>query len=1091
MRALCLLLLLPSVALGAAPYADWIFKMERATADEAALTALSREAPDLARIWFYGNVYDLGIAGIPDKEKTRIRRWATCVADGLADTDAHPALTLELDGDAMADQLKRTQALLEPVLGDDNPTSAAVAELAKATDDRLVRTALYALLHRAYLANPRLGGGQDARRLVAAARGLAEGLVLVEGDLTPWRTLAAWQGNPGVVVERAGIVEDRVIQGLNALIAGDANSAQTLLDDSVRALSQAGAPALRVALMALGAALAADLRGDAATARTVRLRTASSLRVPWMVAALARKVLEIHVALKDADGAVGAAAAFQRAAAELQPAIADGVVLAATVALWRAEAGVRTAAGRLEAAEQLLVAARPVADRLREATVLSATVPAARRPAEARARAGYAAELAQVTSALALRRGNFAGAIDAAAGARDSSFEAADGALTARAHLALARAYFAHGQLDESLSSTQAAVTSATAAGAKVERAEALAERAQVRLWRGDLAASFANANEGLQALKGAGTEAAPLRARLHRLAAAVLAADGQTQAAVDRLRFAAGVLDDAPTALALAVLLTDLGSPSDARAALQAHLADPEVALVAGCVAARMGDVAEAQRLLTARLDDQGADTAVRAGACLALALDNRAAQAVIARVEPRLANADPADTAAFLAVAAVVEGSDARRDAAIRDWQLGRAEGQPRLLPIRRLTAVDHPGSAVQARIDSAFAARGRPVAGVLPVAVWWQRQALGLDTAAPRPGVDVSGGALRQVRGALAHSWALGQVAADAAVEAGARASAVLERQSALGALATAEAALRAEHTPWIERHLPAIPTQADFAPSPTAVRVWYVDAAPSSRVFVALPSGLRVDVLPGTQALTEAVDAYTPDGPAAARLSATLLPFAAALEVHRLPLEVEAAGPLGLFPLGALPVGGQPLAAIHPVLFRLGGAPAPEALDAPVSRVEAPCRTETPCTPVLPDVPATTWAEARGRTQMGFPVTADGLTTASGVVPRRQLAQADGRLQSVVLSARAVSARGEALRQTVAALITGGARVVVLPAGPTEPPLATLWVEALRGTPRTLRRWNGTTFEEATEVLAGPPRPLADVASRRPDLITVLP
>ncbi|MEZ4467100.1 MAG: hypothetical protein R3F43_22290, partial [bacterium] len=440
----CLVLALPALAFGgAAPYADWIFQVDRAAdaRDDSRLIELARESPHFARIWFYGNIFDLGVSGIPEGEKARIRLRAERFAEGLAQTeppDEQARLTLELDPEALAKEQAAQQGLLNLALNDVSPVSAAVAALGDTPDAQVPRAAFHALLHRAYLARPRLGGARDALRLTEAARGLAEAMALVDGDLGPWRTLAAWQGGEQVVADKPTLVEERVIAGFNGLVTGDAAGAQRLLDDAVRALSQAGEPPLRVSLMGLGSALVADLRSDVAGARGVRARVASALQVPWMVASLHRQIVLGHVRSGDADGAVRAAEVFQRSREGVRPRVEDGTALNAAVVLWRVEARSRFEAGRLDAAERLLAAARVQADWLRSLELLGATVSEARRPVEARTRAGRASELAAGFGALAHRRGRFEAAIEAFEGARASAAEAADPRLEGLAGTALA-----------------------------------------------------------------------------------------------------------------------------------------------------------------------------------------------------------------------------------------------------------------------------------------------------------------------------------------------------------------------------------------------------------------------------------------------------------------------------------------------------------------------------------------------------------------------------------------------------------------------------------------------------------------------------
>lgn len=1077
--ALLLMLLWVPSAHAAAPYADWIFKVERAAAqgDDAALTQLSKDFPELARIWFWGNVFDLGIAAIPDKEKQRIRHWAERFAQGLAATDEEPLLILELPPEVMAKQLAAMQALLEPALGDDEPTSAVVAGLATISDERVARAALHALLHRAHVANPRLGGNQDARRLLDAARGLAEALSLIDGDLASWRTVAAFQGSEGVTAERPSLIEERIMAGFNALLVGNPQG-QATLDDSVRALAGANAPALRVSLMGLGAALAADLRGDRASGRTVRQRVSAAVKVPWINAALARSVLESHVKAQDADGALAASDAFDRVAGEVMPDIHDGRVRTAAVELWRAEATRRTDQGQLESADRLLTAARSVADRLKDLALLAATVPAERRAAEGRARIGRAAEVAQVAGQLALRRGAFEAAAEAFAATRDRGIEAQDAGITGRAHIALAHAHLAAGALDQALAAASAAVQGLPTG---IDRAQALAVRSEIRLWRGELAAAFSNANEGLVALKG--QDAGPLRAHLHLLAASALDADGHPTAAAERLRFAAKQLDTPAGALALAVRQVADDQLAEARTALAPHVAQPEIAVADGCLAARLKIPAEAEARLAPWLAGPDVDLTVRAAGCLLRVRTEKAARELITQVEPRLALADPLESAAFLVAAALADPAAAapRREAALRDWLLGRADGHARPLFIKKIRAFDDPGPAIQAGLDDAFKAKGRPIQGLLPSAIGWQRQRLAQEAPAPRPGVDLSAERLWAVRGALARSHALGRVAADGAVEPGARATVATQRAAALGSLATALTALRAGGDAWVARALPTLPTATDFAPAADHIRVWYLPGTAGGRIFTALPAGPRVDLLPPEAELGKLIDELLQaptDAKKRARAATALVPFQAALAHHRLPLVVEASGTTALFPFGLLELG-------RPVLHRIGLGALPTA---PAPSV-AVCPDEAQCT----DAPAarSPWASAQGRVHFAGRLAADGLAEGDTLHPRAALSRLGGRVTEVLVAERGAGISGQAAQRVAAALLLSGAQAVVVPALTGRPALDGLWSQAEGSTQRPLIRWDGTAFRIESEAVFGPPRPLAESAAERPGLVVVVP
>ncbi|MEZ4474718.1 MAG: hypothetical protein R3F60_28805 [bacterium] len=387
------------------------------------------------------------------------------------------------------------------------------------------------------------------------------------------------------------------------------------------------------------------------------------------------------------------------------------------------------------------------------------------------------------------------------------------------------------------------------------------------------------------------------------------------------------------------------------------------------------------------------------------------------------------------------------------------------------------------------------------MLPLAIWWQRTRLALASAAPRPGIDVPAPALNAARGALAQAWFLGRVLADAAVEPAARQDALLARQAAFGALATAIAGLRTAAPRYAAYAAPAVPTADALAAPADRVRSFYVLGTNESRAFTASPgvAALRVDALPGRAATAElAAEVQKGLGAGAsrallARAGGALVPQAPALAGHGLPLEIEADGPLGLFPFPALTVDGAPLAARRAVRLRLGLAPRAEAPATlgPVA-VLGDCAAECAARDALQGAgidaqgPVSPEAAA-GRVHLAARVTAAGLRAGEAPLPTAWLARADGRLGEVVVGARAAEltpkdagARIDAGRRVAAAALQGGAAAVVVPGLPGELAAIALWRRSQGHRTRVVHHV-GAPMTVVREEVGGPARALADAVA----------
>ena len=192
-RILALTLTLAASTVGAttAPYEVWAFAVGRATDKEdlAELTEQAHAKPDFARVWFYGQVFDLVTVGIDDRLKERLRPQLQAIAEALAARDpADPAPLLLMDaiahegGAAFAEQVRGLEQRVEGAVrrGQNQPAQFAPAESLEAAN-----AVFYRLLFRADLASDRMGGRAERKALVDTAQRVAEGFALAPGDLGP------------------------------------------------------------------------------------------------------------------------------------------------------------------------------------------------------------------------------------------------------------------------------------------------------------------------------------------------------------------------------------------------------------------------------------------------------------------------------------------------------------------------------------------------------------------------------------------------------------------------------------------------------------------------------------------------------------------------------------------------------------------------------------------------------------------------------------------------------------------------------------------------------------------------------------------
>lgn len=876
-----------------APYTDWAFDVRRANeaSDLGALAKLTEKRPEFARIWFYGQVFDLVTPGIGDPVKDTLRPRLRTIAETLArldPPDGRPQLYLDwAQTGRLAEIAARGRELQDAwvnAVGADQPMPA---RLAAAEHPEVAQPIFHMLFFRAELASRRLGGDRERALLIRTARNMAEGFALAVGDVHPWRTLAAYIGEPGgVPLAGQGVVESQIGSGLNAYLIGDLATARAGLDAALATARAARGGSILVALVMNGAAHAAHWLGDYPAERALRVRVLQAVRplgVPNLVALVADQMVQAHLADKSVDDMI----AYTREMREMGEVVlrtgrhlrtleeaADAITNAARA---------RFTVGDLESAERVLGEGRALLDLLVVDDAISITTPSDRITEVRRARQTAIAELTRLRGQIAERRGRYDLARTAYGQVRDL-YGATLGEATpaASTELDLARVALSAGDPDAALGAVDAAETRFTNATPAPLRARAYLMQGHARLVRGEAAKAFANANVGLRGLREAGLAEAerPLRARLHRLAALALDAAGHAAPARARADEALA-LDPTNPAIAhvAAVARAEAGDIDAARAVIAPLMKAPDprpLQIIDGCLLARADRAAEAitalrpivgQLTLPHLRRSQILGRLCLTAAELATGDVRGATQALAPARALVLEYPDPTLTWR-------VQALDGRIAAARGDWLAAAGawrqamdryadavSGQPArgaTLDVRTLAlpsvpdfADALPGALVRS------AARDRSNAdthqrAVLRAVDWAARRAAMPAAIARDPALP---DADRPARAALARVVALRRVLADEAVITAERVAATETLRQAEGALRKAATALADADRTYADYYSPA-PREITVAPGEALLRYWITDDA--GHLWVVLPDAApRYFELPGASKLEGAL------------------------------------------------------------------------------------------------------------------------------------------------------------------------------------------------------------------------------------------
>ncbi|MCA9557920.1 MAG: hypothetical protein KC583_05070, partial [Myxococcales bacterium] len=511
------LVLAPAAMAAPAPYADWTFKVRRANeaGDLEALAAAARERPLFARIWFYGQVFDLVTPGVADAVKEALRPRLEVIADVLANgepPDVRPRLFLDRAAHGDLEQHARAARTLQDDLIDavrqNNPTPAW---LAPAVSVEVAEAVVYGLMLRAEIASKRLGGDREKAHLVAVARRMAEGFALAQGDLKPWMALATYLGLPedGMTSDADNVIELKLADALNARARGDLAKARTAMQVALDTTRAARGGSALTALLMNGTAHTDAWLNDRAGERRKRLAVLQAVRPlgePTLVALVAGQMVQAHLA----DQSVPDLVPYLREMRGLgEPVTGVGLhlrTLKAAADALRQAGDARIEAGDFDAAERLIGEADATYLLLADPTAVRVTTPKAKVERELQDRVRARAGLLRDRARIARRRADPVGArglLEKALAVYVDTLKDAGGA--GATETALAQLAIDVGDPALALTHTQRARDHLNQGGTEADRARNYLVQGRARLFRGDLPQAFANANQGLETLKAAG----------------------------------------------------------------------------------------------------------------------------------------------------------------------------------------------------------------------------------------------------------------------------------------------------------------------------------------------------------------------------------------------------------------------------------------------------------------------------------------------------------------------------------------------------------------------------------------------------------
>ncbi|MEE2756628.1 MAG: hypothetical protein VYA30_08195 [Myxococcota bacterium] len=603
------------------PYSDWSFDAKRANdkGDLDALGALVKANPHFGRIFFYGQVFDLVTDGVPKPVRDALQPRLEMVAKVLKQVDSSddlPALFLDrfATGKLKADVevFRRIQQSSMNLLTDNR---LLALRLSTVENPQIVQAVFYSYLYRAELARPRLGGAGMVKTFLNLTRSLAEGFALIEGNLAPWRSLAAFQPKAGknqasqFDIAVKGVVEQNLINALNQSVSVDAATAFNAMLKTYSTARAARGDNLLVALILNGVAHAAARAGDAPRARSYHqqvLQGVRSIKLSALNIALLKQIIEQHLSDKTFDAMRTQTAALRNAGMKALNAIGVTDTLERSAVALDDHARALIDDGKLsssilaidEATALFALLAKP---EVAEIGQLQSDVPHLRYT-----RLSRQAKLLRLRGWTELRRGNFESAKSGFRASMDI-FQADLNELVeaSRSETALATAILGTGDWEKALAATTSALDRLGPDGDAATRAHTYLVQGWIRFTRGQLAKAYGNANYGLRVFKKATNKAdnKEVHGRLHALAAAVLDGAGFFGDAAARIDYALRHQPQDPEIVRMAVVAKVKGGDLDGAISALEPLLGSEYARTAtvwrGCILLRSGQVEEGLTML------------------------------------------------------------------------------------------------------------------------------------------------------------------------------------------------------------------------------------------------------------------------------------------------------------------------------------------------------------------------------------------------------------------------------------------------------------------------------------------------------------
>lgn len=266
------------------PYADWDFDLNKAVKsnDVEAIGALVVAHPDLARIWFYGYVYDVVTTGVPADEQAAIRNTCDQIAQalsslGVANQDAQKLME-QLGDPSIQTKIKTLRLEEERWENAAGNTGMLPLQLSVVNAPGQAAQIFYRALFKASKWRTKLGGVDRAVRFRAVARRLASGFALGFGEFNYWKALGAYEGASTVSLIRLSFVEETLGRALNHQVTLEPKRAYTSFRSTYSTISKTRQDSLLVGLVMNGLAASAMAAGDFQRAISLREQLHGGIR---------------------------------------------------------------------------------------------------------------------------------------------------------------------------------------------------------------------------------------------------------------------------------------------------------------------------------------------------------------------------------------------------------------------------------------------------------------------------------------------------------------------------------------------------------------------------------------------------------------------------------------------------------------------------------------------------------------------------------------------------------------------------------------------------------------------------------------------